>query len=124
MTETKSRSSKWGTISIIVLAIILYNIFYSNPDRVTSPTSTTDSAPYVPVAAPKTGQCEKIYIDDRGDNANVCIGDTVDKLNSLHINRWRKNRTVGQSYATEQWVYDNQYLYVENGIVTSMQVSH
>lgn len=53
--------------------------------------------------------------------SQIYIGDSQYKVIKVFGEPLRKNRTVVGNVAREQWVYNNYYIYIENGIVTAFQ---
>jgi hypothetical protein len=55
------------------------------------------------------------------DRKALLIGLTsVELVKHCHI-AWTINRSVNAGHVREQWVYDDEYFYLEDGVVTSFQ---
>lgn len=53
-------------------------------------------------------------------NNNIYIGDSETKVLKLLGEPLRKNKTVMSNTASEQWVYNDKYIYIENGRVVKL----
>jgi len=51
------------------------------------------------------------------------VGMTADQVRESIGPPSRINRTVGRNYTSEQWIYSETYLYLDNGVLRSFQDS-
>jgi hypothetical protein len=118
MTENKSNKQIWLVIAGGVVLLVIVSQLSPRSDYDPHITSVT------PITAkPAQRQCENNF----GPKfITVCVGDKANLLDlgqSIGVH-WHINRTVVSGVTSEQWVYGSSYLYVEDGIVTGIQVSH